>query len=57
MIHANTAFPGLIIRYTTDGTDPGPESPVYQVPLVSEGKIKFRAFTPGGQAGWITEID
>jgi len=57
MIHANTAFPGLIIRYTSDGTDPDPESPVYLAPVEAEGKIKLRAFTPGGQAGWITEIN
>ena len=56
-IHANTAFPGLIIRYTTDGRDPGPESPAYPGPLKAEGKIKLRAFTPGGKAGWITEIN
>ncbi len=57
IIHANTAFPGLIIRYTTDGTDPGPESPVYLAPVEAEGRTKLRAFTFGGKAGWITEIN
>jgi len=57
MVHANTAFPGLIIRYTTDGTNPGPESPIYLAPVETEGKTKLRAFTPGGQASWITEIN
>ena len=57
MMHANTAFPGLIIRYTIDGTNPGPESPIYLEPLEAEGKIKLRAFTQGGRAGWITEIN
>jgi hexosaminidase len=55
-LHANTAFPGLIIRYTTDGSDPDSNAPIYQSPVEVSGSIKLRAFTPGGRAGWITEV-
>ncbi|MBT7372182.1 MAG: family 20 glycosylhydrolase [Gammaproteobacteria bacterium] len=32
-LHANVAFPGLVIRYTKDGTDPDANAEIYLVPL------------------------
>jgi len=41
--------PGVEIRYTLDGTDPGPDSPRYQGPLTlrETTRVKARAFRPG----------
>jgi hypothetical protein len=40
---------GAVIRYTTDGTEPSGQSPVYEkpVPALKPGFIKARAFCPG----------
>lgn len=51
MLIANTQLPGLIIRYTTDGTEPGPQSPVYQAPVPDNGKVLFRCFDNNGRGG------
>jgi hypothetical protein len=41
---------GASIRYTLDGSKPGPESPVYERPVVIEGEttVNALAFWPGG---------
>lgn len=49
MLKANVSFPGLIIRYTTDGSEPGIESPVYTVPVKVQGVIKVKAFNQAGR--------
>jgi len=49
MLKANTAFPGLIIRYTTDGTEPAANSPVYTVPVQVNGPVKISAFNQKGR--------
>ncbi len=38
-----SATPGATIRYTTDGSDPGPSSPVYTGPLTVDGSITVKA--------------
>jgi hexosaminidase len=43
-LKANVAFPGLTIRYTTDGTEPTAESPVYSGPVAVRGPVRLRAF-------------
>ncbi len=49
MLVANTRFPGLDIRYTTDGSEPDSSSTLYTEPLSTETEvIKLKAFTPGG---------
>ena len=45
----NTAFPGLIVRYTTDGSEPDLSSPVYQSPINYSDELKFKAFSPSGR--------
>jgi hexosaminidase len=48
-LFANTSFPGLTIRYTTDGSNPGIESPVYLKPLkINFSEIKLITFSPSG---------
>lgn len=45
----HSATPGVEIRYTTDGSDPTPESPLYTAPIViaESAFIRARAFRPG----------
>lgn len=53
---ANVQFPGLTIRYTTDGTEPGPTSPVYTEPVAMTDAIKLRVFNTVGRAGQTVTI-
>ncbi len=48
-VTANIQLPGLAIRYTTDGTDPGPESNLYAGPLSGKTMVKLRAFDSRGR--------
>lgn len=50
-VEANVQFPGLLIRYTTDGSEPGVNSPVYASPVAAKGIIKLKAFSAGGRGG------
>jgi hexosaminidase len=53
---ANIQFPGLIIRYTTDGKDPDEKSKLYNDAVTIEGNgIKFRAFDTKGRGGNVSE--
>ncbi|MGN6397693.1 MAG: family 20 glycosylhydrolase [Mucilaginibacter sp.] len=53
---ANVQFPGLIIRYTTDGKDPDAKSKLYNDAVTSDGKaVKFRAFDTKGRGGNVSE--
>ena len=53
---ANTALPGLTIRYTTDGTDPELASKQYTGPVKISGKIKVRCFDASGKSGRIVSL-
>ncbi len=48
---------GATIRYTLDGSEPGPESPVYEKPVVIRGEtaVKARAFWPDGTSSFVEE--
>ena len=48
---ANVQFPGMTIRYTTDGTEPTPASPVYTEPIAATGTIKLKVFNTQNRAG------
>jgi hexosaminidase len=53
---ANTQFPGLIIRYTTNGQDPDAKSKIYNDAVTNEGNtIKFRAFDTKGRGSNVSE--
>ena len=47
--------PGATIRFTTDGTEPGPESALYDKPIVitEETLVKARAYWPEGVSSLI----
>ncbi|MDF1573707.1 MAG: family 20 glycosylhydrolase [Bacteroidales bacterium] len=49
MLHANIDFPGLTIRYTNDGTEPGSDSPAYTGPVEVSGRIMLRSFDSRGR--------
>jgi hexosaminidase len=40
MLRANAAFPGLEIRYTTDGSEPDGSSAIYSEPVAVDGEVK-----------------
>ncbi|WP_224746216.1 family 20 glycosylhydrolase [Mucilaginibacter glaciei] len=49
---SNIQFPGMIIRYTTDGTEPTATSKIYKEPVSANGGlVKFRAFDAQGRGG------
>jgi len=56
ILKANTAFPGLIIRFTTDGSDPNNTAPEYTAPTKVSGTVKIRAFNSLGRGGKIFKI-
>jgi hexosaminidase len=56
ILSANVGFPGLIIRYSTDGDDPTADSPVYSGPVKISGAVKLRAFSPKGRGSLTMEI-
>ncbi|MBN8678852.1 MAG: carbohydate-binding domain-containing protein [Chitinophagales bacterium] len=56
-VEANVMFPGLDIRYTTDGTEPALTSMKYQGPLEQKGRVKFRAFDQKGRGGRTIEVE
>ncbi|WNJ21324.1 family 20 glycosylhydrolase [Pontibacter sp. G13] len=52
LLHINTQFPGLEVRYTMDGSEPTADSPIYDGPVPFTGNIvKARAFSSSGRAG------
>ncbi len=53
---ANVQFPGLTIRYTTNGKDPDAKSPIYKDPVTDAGGvIKFRSFENKGRGSNVSE--
>ncbi|WP_238381873.1 family 20 glycosylhydrolase [Mucilaginibacter pedocola] len=52
---SNIQYPGLTIRYTTDGTEPTASSKVYDGPVDATGTVKFRAFDTKGRGGNVAE--
>jgi hexosaminidase len=53
---SNIQFPGMTIRYTTNGKEPNENSPVYETPIPANGIIKFRAFDVKGRGGNVAEV-
>jgi hexosaminidase len=48
---ASLEFPGMSLRYTTDGSEPTPRSPVVNGPLPLRGTIRVAAFDGRGRRG------
>jgi len=55
-LYANSTFPGLTIRYTTDGTEPTINSPVYKEPVTVTGKVVLKAFDTTGKGSKTIEV-
>lgn len=51
ILKASSEFPGLTIRYTTDGSDPTADSAEYTRPVAVSGKVKLSTFDTKGRAG------
>ena len=53
MLRANVPYPGLTIRYTTDGRTPTSASPRYTAPVALDGEepVHVRAFDATGRGG------
>ena len=56
-VAANVQFPGLELRYTTDGSDPEVDSKLYSAPISEKGVIKVAAFDAGGRRGRVAEVE
>jgi hexosaminidase len=53
---ANEQFPGLTIRYTTNGKDPDAKSPIYKDAVTNTNSlVKFRAFDNKGRGSNVTQ--
>jgi hexosaminidase len=53
---ANMQFPGFVIRYTTDGSEPAANSPVYNSSVtITSDKVKFRSFDTKGRGSGVSE--
>ncbi len=56
-IIANIQYPGLEIRYTTDGSEPSISSKLYSGAVSEKGMIRFAAFDAGGRRGRVVEVE
>ncbi len=54
---ANTEYPGMTIRYTTDGTEPTENSTRYSGPVEVKGTIKMKTFNTRGRGSLTTEVE
>lgn len=49
MLKVNIEYPGLLIRYTTDGSEPSLTSAVYSEPVKAGGEVRLKAFDAAGK--------
>ena len=50
ILTANIQYPGLEIRYTTDGTEPNENSTLYTAPIAVSGNVQLKAFNSLGRS-------
>jgi hexosaminidase len=57
-LHANVALPGLMIRYTTDGSTPTAQSARYTQPVsvAGAGEVKLRTFDAQGRGSRVATL-
>jgi hexosaminidase len=55
-VKANVQLPGLLIRYTTDGSEPTAQSQLYTQPIAAKGTISLRVFNQTGRGGRTVQI-
>jgi hexosaminidase len=56
VLSANIDFPGLIIRYTTDGSEPDATSAEYTGPIEVSGKVLLKSFDTRGRGSRVSEV-
>ncbi|MBU6269416.1 MAG: family 20 glycosylhydrolase [Sphingomonadales bacterium] len=56
-IQANYPWPGVTLRYTTNGTAPTPHSPAITAPLPPGPRYTIAAFTPAGRTSPATTVE
>jgi len=56
VLNASCAYPGLEIRYTTNGKVPDSLSELYQGPVEVDGRIRICAFDSRGRGSRISEV-
>jgi hexosaminidase len=54
---ANEQIPGFSLRYTVNGEEPGPQSPLVNGPITATGLIRVAAFDHNGRAGRSSELE
>lgn len=57
ILKANVEFPGLIIRYTTDGSEPNKESAVYEGPVAVKGVVKLKSYDASGKSSRMSVVE
>ena len=54
---ANIEFPGLELRYTTDGSEPNANSTKYEGPVDGSSQVHIKAFDASGKASRVVSIE
>lgn len=57
VVLANVQLPGLVIRYTTDGSEPGLKSKIYSGPIAEKGTIKLQVYTAAGRGSKVVTVE
>jgi hexosaminidase len=57
MLRANVRYPGLEIRFTTDGTEPAADSTLYEAPVAVAGPVLLRVFDGRGRGSLTTRSE
>jgi hexosaminidase len=56
-LHASSEYPGLVIRYTTNGSEPTATSAEYIGPVAVSGPVKLASFDTNGRASRTTTVE
>ena len=56
VLKANVLYPGLIIRYTADGTEPNLDSKVYENNIEVSNEVFLKAFSENGNASYAVSV-
>jgi hexosaminidase len=56
VLSANSEYPGLVIRYTTDGSIPAETSLIYTKPVAVDGLVRVRSFDASGRGSRVIDV-
>ncbi|MHA4810843.1 family 20 glycosylhydrolase [Flavitalea flava] len=57
ILYLNSPVPGFTIRYSADGSEPGPASKIYTTPVTEKGTFKIRVYDTKGRGGRIVTLE